>query len=101
MGPLELLDVPGHRLAHARFEALARAPAKLSRDLAGIHRIAPVVAWPVFDERDEIAIAAVRARTQFFEQRTDRADHFQIGLLRLAADVVGLARPPALQDHAD
>src|SRR6266700_4539325 len=38
---------------------------------------------------------------RFVEQRADCGDHFEIGLLVVAADVVTLAEAPALQDLPD
>ena len=51
--PSAILKIPAHRLGKAGLERLLRAPAKLALDLGGIDGIAPVVARPVGDERDQ------------------------------------------------
>jgi hypothetical protein len=91
-----------HGLADAGGEGFGRLPAKLPLDLARVDGVTPIVAGPVGDVADLFAVGfAVGTRTQFVEQRADRMDDFEIGLLVPAADVVGLARTAGIQDAPD
>jgi hypothetical protein len=51
-----VVEVPAHGLAQAGLEGLLRPPAELALDLARVDRVAPVVAGPVGDVRDEAAV---------------------------------------------
>src|SRR5438128_9785571 len=93
-------EVPAHRFAEPRLEALLRPPAELAADLLDVHGVAPVVARAVLDEADQLAVAAAGARPRFIEDRAQRAHDVDVGALGLAANVVGLARAPLLERKA-
>src|SRR5258705_8030619 len=50
--PILIVQIPADRLAQARVETLARRPAEVAPDLAGVDRVAPVVARPILHEGD-------------------------------------------------
>jgi hypothetical protein len=54
--PVGIVEIPSDRLANAAFERFGRPPAKFSLDLAGIDRVASVVARPIGYEGDLVAI---------------------------------------------
>ena len=58
--PGAVLEVPGHGLAEAFGEGRARPPPELPGELGRVDRIASIVAGPIRDERDELAVGAVR-----------------------------------------
>src|SRR3569832_926729 len=97
--PLTVIQIPLHRLAQARFEALLRPPAELAFDLARVDGVTLVVAGPVRDEGDELRMGPVcRLRQQFVEQRAKRLNLLLNGALVVPPDVVGLADLPFFQN---
>src|SRR3546814_2054845 len=80
-------------------EALLRRPAELAGRLRGVDGVAQIVAGAVVDEGDQAAAGlAARARLQLVDQVADHADHRNVALFAVAADVVGLAGA-ALRDR--
>src|SRR3990167_8311718 len=66
--PVAIVDVPRNRLAQTGVDHLARTPIELFVDLAGIERVAAVVAATVVDEANQVAIAgATISRMQLIE----------------------------------
>lgn len=57
MPPGLVVEVPLHGLAEAAFEIFLRFPVEFSLDLAGVDRVAEVVAGAVGDEGDEGGVA--------------------------------------------
>src|SRR4051794_37597572 len=51
--PARVVEVPLHRIAHAAFEGVARAPAELAADLGGVHRVTAIVSGTILDELHE------------------------------------------------
>lgn len=54
--PSKMVEIPRNSLAQAAGNRLARLPSKFVLDLGYIHGIAALVAWPVFDERNQACI---------------------------------------------
>jgi hypothetical protein len=96
-----VVEVPAHGLAQAALEGLLRPPAELALDLARVDRVAPVVAGPVGDVRDQAAVRTWRIGSHLVEQGADGLDDLDVRLLVPAADVVGLADAAARQHLAD
>src|SRR5690606_9593 len=100
--PWLVVQVPVDRLRQAALEGVARLPAQFTAQLAGVDRVAAIVARPVGDEGDlRLVRLAIRARTTLVEQRADGLYHLDVLLLRIAADVIGLADPAVGQHGAD
>src|SRR5204863_462038 len=90
--PPAIVEIPGDGLAQPGLEALARRPAQFAAELRCVHRIAAVVAWPVGDKGDQLAVRPMRrARRQLVEEPANRGDDFEVGALAVATDVVALA----------
>src|SRR5215470_4259095 len=97
--PVPILEIPGDRLLQPFREAQRGLPGKLARDLAGIDRVAPVMARAILDELDQSRMGLeARARSDLVEHRAQLRHHLEIGHLRVAADIVGLA-PLAFLDR--
>src|SRR3954453_19589240 len=58
--PPAVCEIPGDRLAQTGLDRLARPPAELALQFAGIHRIAQVMAGPVRDKGYQIGMRPVR-----------------------------------------
>src|SRR5207247_8855551 len=86
----EVREVPVHGLLESGLKALTRLPAELAPDPRDVHRIAPVVAGPVGDERNEVGVRPAPARPRLVEQRAERLHHLVVRALAFTADVVGL-----------
>src|SRR5665811_451231 len=56
IGPDGVRAVPGHRLGEPLVEGVARSPAELLADLAGIHGVAPVVTGSVGNMADQLSL---------------------------------------------
>src|SRR6267143_1735694 len=90
--PVRVVEVPCHGLADAARERLPRAPAQLALDLAGIHRVAPVMAGAILHEGDLCGVGlAVRPGPQLVQDAADGLNHLEVGLLVPPADVIDLA----------
>src|SRR6266496_4096088 len=63
--PPAVFEIPNDGLAQPGLEALARPPAELALDLAGLHRIAPVMTGSVGDKADQPLMRPVR---RFWDQ---------------------------------
>jgi hypothetical protein len=79
-GAAVLLQGPGHRGRQPHLEAVARLPALLRADPAGIDRIAPIVAGAVGDRGDQLAVVDA-SRQQSIEGTADRLHHLFVGAL--------------------
>src|SRR5512143_874804 len=78
-------------------EGMAGHPAQFCADLGDVHGIAPVMAWSIRDELDQLT--ARRAdRLQLIQHVADRFDNGQVRWLVSAADIVGLARLASGED---
>src|SRR5690606_4792092 len=89
--------VPVDRGGQAVLEVGGGGPTQFVADLAGIDRVAAVVAGPVAYEGDLACTGLpVRARVARVEQAADRLDHLDVPALGIAAVVVALAHSPRL-----
>ena len=70
---------------------MARLPAQLRADPAGIDRVAPVVAGAVGDRGDQAAVGGVRGE-QLIEHVADRLHHLLVGALAMAPHAVRPSR---------
>src|SRR3954454_17441833 len=90
--PALVLEIPGDGAPQAGLERLARPPAQLAVDLAGVDGIPAVVAPAIGDERDQPGVRDVRrVGPHLVQERADLADDRDVGPLVMAADVVRLA----------
>src|SRR5690606_21454289 len=101
LDPGRVLEIPGDRLAEAGLEGFGRGPAELGLCLGRIDRIATIVPGAIPDELDLPGIRARCPGPHLVEQAADGPHHVDVLQFVLAADVVGLADPPGLQDAAD
>ena len=90
-------DVPLHGGVEPVFETDFGGPLQLALQLARIDRVAPVVAGPVLDARDEAPVRRA-AGSQPVEAVADRGGDGDVGPFARCADVVLLARSAARQD---
>lgn len=94
MAPLKVVQVPLNGFAKAGFEGLFGYPAQFFFDLAGIDRVAQVMARTILYERNQVGVVRDTlglARCQFFKQGAEATHHVDILLFVVPADVVGLA----------
>ena len=94
-------EVPLHCLTHAFIKSLARRPAQLTLELAGIDRIATIVTGTVRDKRNEFFVRSHRrGRVQFIQQATQGLHDIDILALAVPADIISLTRFAPLQHDA-
>ena len=93
-----VIEIPLDSLFDAGLKGFIGFPAEFAFDLGGVDGVALVVPWAV-GHRDLLVpvAAAVRSGLQFVEQCAQAIDHFKVGLLVVAAYVVGLAWHAALE----
>src|SRR5581483_4464846 len=90
--PIAIVEIPLHGLAQSGFHRLARTPAELAADLAGIDRVTQVVARPIGNELNQaLALADFGIGRQLVDQRADRLHDRKIGPLIIPANIVALA----------
>ena len=71
---------------------MLRTPAKLGGDFRTVDGVAEIVAGPIRDEADEVAVRGfVGAGAELVHRVADRGDDIDVAALGIAADVVGLA----------
>src|SRR6516164_4647291 len=100
--PCLIGKIPIHRLSDTNLKGHLRPPVQLPFDFSCIDCIAPVMSWPVTNESDLVCIGlAIRPGAQFVQDAADDLDHFKIGLLIHAANIIGLADFSGLQDADD
>src|SRR5262249_9160198 len=98
LDPARIVQIPLDRGPQPASQVPLGPPVELAPRLGRVDRIAAVVPWPVLDEgHQRRARPAGRVAAQLVDDRAQRADHLQVGALAVAADIVGLARPPALK----
>ncbi len=71
---------------------MGRGPAEIALDLSGVDGVAAVVAGAVGDEGDEAAGVPAEGGLELVDEIADELDEVEVGLLVVAADVVGLAK---------
>jgi len=92
-------EVPLDGFANAGFESFGGFPAEFTVDFGGIDRVAAVVAGAVGDIGDLRGIGrAIGSRREIIEHRTKCVDYLKVGFFIPAADVVGFANLPVLED---
>ena len=79
-----LSRIPVDRLRQAALETLRRRPAELALDLGGIDGIAAVMARPVGDEADQVAVASGRRRAAVARRAGRRSSRRRSRLVRSA-----------------
>ena len=91
--PGAVVEVPLHGEREADLEGVLRRPAELGVELRAIDGVAEIVAGPIGDEGDELAVRRppVRGASRSIEV-ADRGHDIDVAALGIAADVVGLAR---------
>src|SRR3954447_23498351 len=57
LAPVQMIEVPAHRLAQARLELVARRPPELPADLRRVDRVAAVVPGTIRHERLQTLVA--------------------------------------------
>src|SRR5689334_306905 len=88
-------DVPVDRGLEPALEARLRLPAERALGVAGVDRVAQIVARPVRHEADQAIARAGGIGHAAVEDRADRAHYIEIAAFRPAAEIVlaaGLAR---------
>src|SRR6202022_2306436 len=71
--PPTIREIPRDCFAQPAVETFLRSPAQFTPDLGDIHRVAPVVSWPICDKGDQTPMRSMRGFGQHFvEQETDR-----------------------------
>jgi hypothetical protein len=74
--------------------------ASVMRGLIDVHDIASVVTRPIGDEFDKPLMRPMeRTGQELVKQPADRRHHFEIAVLRIAANIVALPRPRCGQDR--
>src|SRR5437764_15436579 len=113
--PALVLEIPVHLLPEARGQALARDEPEPLANLPSVHRVAAVVAWPIAHVCDEGARGAPLCRRaarqavlqlrlrrgRLIQHRATGPQDRDVGLLRSAAYIPGLASRGCLQDEVD
>src|SRR5690606_17877835 len=99
--PVTIVEIPQDRGFETGAEIAFRLPAELACQLARVDGVTAIMAGPVGDKGDLIAIRARVARPVAVEQIAYGADHLEISPLRIAADRVGLARPATLDNGCE
>src|SRR5579872_6795366 len=95
-------EIPLHRFADSAFEGLLRLPIQFPLNLARVHGITPVVARPILDVGNQLAVRDNGIRgTQFIKSRADGVHDLKIWLLISSTDVIGLADFPASENGPD
>src|ERR1019366_7884524 len=90
--PVFVFRISANGLADAARERLLWGPIQFALDFASVHRVAPVVAGAVFDERDEFVVGnGGVVRAQFIQQFANRADNFQVLFFTASTNVVGFS----------
>src|SRR5580658_9440842 len=97
--PILVIQVPAHRLANTIFKFMRRFPAKLALDLAGVNRIAAIMAEAIFNKSYQPSRLAAKIRLEFVDQITNGFDDAKVCPFVVAANVVGFAGLAAHQDR--
>src|ERR1700733_8836543 len=88
--PILTFQIPANRLAQAGRKTLARRPAELAPNLAGVERVAPIMAGTIGYEGDLPRVGfAVAARPLLVQHRAEQLHQRDIRNLVAGADVVG------------
>src|SRR3954447_15476087 len=56
LDPVEVVQVPAHRLPQTRLEVVARHPSEVVFDARAIHRVSAIVPRTILHEGDQLAI---------------------------------------------
>ena len=90
--PRLIRQIPFHCASHTGLEGLFRLPLQFPANLAGIDRIALVMAGPVRNEGDLLAIGRrILPGLQLIQQAADLTYHLDIGLFVVSPNVIDLA----------
>ncbi len=96
-----VVEVPADGLLEALLELEGRLPAELPLELPAVDGIAKVVAGAVGDESDEIVILTFAAAEEPVSDAYESLYHVDVLPLVEAADVVGLAVLPFVENEVD
>ena len=101
LAPAFVVEIPAHCFFQTACETLGGAPVEFSRDAVDLHGVAPVMAGPVFDEGDQIAVGSgATARHKAVEEIAHRLDDGNICALGATADAINATRRADVQNPA-
>jgi len=92
--PVELVEIPVHRLVQSGVEGLGRGPIQCVFQFGEIDRVSMVVSGAIGYESDQRLIPIALAGALLVEEAADGAHDIDVLPFGLPADIVGLARLP-------
>src|ERR1700691_5283678 len=86
--PLFMLQIPPHRFANSTLKCFLWLPSQFALNLGRIHRVPPVVTWPVLHKSDQTPPRRFSAPREFIHNVTNCFDNVDIALFVPSPNVI-------------